>query len=59
MTTNSLPPIVPGSGSDSDYADAPTKEVDGENVLDTDADPDLIDSADADRLAATEPGDNV
>ncbi|GAA2068753.1 hypothetical protein [Microbacterium hatanonis] len=51
MTTNSLPPIVPGPGDAESNA---TKEVDGDEVLDADANDDLIDSADADRLA-TEP----
>lgn len=50
MTTNSLPPIVPGPDDD-----AATREVEGDEVLDADANDDVIDSADADRLAATDP----
>lgn len=53
MTTNSLPPIVPRP--DDDAATNATKEVDGDEVLDADANDDLIDSADADRLATTDP----
>lgn len=43
-------PAAPLEGDD-DY-DAATTEVDGETRLDPDADEDLIDSADADRLAS-------
>ena len=43
-------PILPVPGDD-DADDPVTKEVDGEQTLDPDADDDLIDSADADRLA--------
>ncbi|WP_197061060.1 hypothetical protein [Microbacterium mangrovi] len=51
--TNANPnfPLVPSDDDESEHA---TKEVDGEKVLDPDADPDLIDSAEADRLAAEE-----
>ena len=41
-------------GSQSD--DAPTREVDDEEVLDTDVDDDQVDSAEADRIAA-DPGE--
>lgn len=54
MTDNTpLPPAVPGGenqGADRDVD--PTREVDGREVLDEDLDDDLIDSADADQLAA-------
>jgi len=43
-------PILPVPGDD-DADDPVTKEVDGEQTLDPDADDDLVDSADADRLA--------
>lgn len=54
MTTNPPPPIppVPPLGGDDEGTDVPTREVDGERALDEDANPDLIDSADADRIAA-------
>jgi hypothetical protein len=42
-----LPPIL-----HDDEADVPTKDVDGERVLDPDADDALVDSAEADRIAA-------
>lgn len=48
-------PIVP-AGDGLDDSDSPaTREVDGEEVLDADANDDLIDSADADHLASTDP----
>jgi hypothetical protein len=55
------PPIVPGPGAfGSDEADeAGLREVDGEIVLDGDANEDLVDSADADLLAATDPDDDA
>jgi len=43
---------LPDDGENRD--DLPTTEVDGDEVLDPDANDDLIDSADADRLAAGE-----
>lgn len=54
MTTNPPPPIppVPPLGGDDEGTDVPTREVDGERELDQDANPDRIDSADADRIAA-------
>lgn len=49
-------PILPLGDDDDSITDADaTREVDGEQVLDPDADADLIDSADADRLAAGDP----
>jgi hypothetical protein len=54
---NPLPPAVPGddeAGADLD----PTREVDGDDVLDEDANDDLIDSADADALA-TQPDEGT
>jgi hypothetical protein len=50
MSNNNLPPVplVPGS----DDAREGEMEVDDEIVLDPDADPDQVDSAEADRLAA-------
>ena len=51
---NPMFPVVPAEGDEPDRA---TKEVDGEQVLDPDADPELIDSADADRIAAEEDDD--
>lgn len=50
--SNPLIPPVPPLGDDDETLEAPTREVDGERELDPDADPDRIDSADADRLAA-------
>jgi len=55
MSNNPTPGFVPGPDDDARPED-PVKEVDGETVLDPDADPDQIDSADADRIAA-EQGD--
>lgn len=54
MSSNPPPPIppVPPLGGDDESTQSPTREVDGEIELDPDADPDRIDSADADRLAA-------
>lgn len=48
------PPLVPlpDDGEDQGIAQ---REVDGEPVLDTDADADQVDGADADRLAAEHP----
>ena len=54
MTNNNfapIPPLVPRDEADHDIEQA-TIERDGEVVLDPDVDDDLIDSADADRLAA-------
>ncbi|GAA4190344.1 hypothetical protein GCM10022219_07570 [Microbacterium oryzae] len=47
---------LPGDRSDDDL---PTTETDGETVLDPDANDDLVDSADADRLAAGDDDDEI
>ena len=52
MTNNNFAPIPPLVPRDDDDLEQPTIERDGEVVLDPDVDDDLIDSADADRLAA-------
>lgn len=51
MSNPLIPPVPPLDGDD-ENPDAPTVEVDGERELDPDANPERIDSADADRLAA-------
>ena len=48
-TTRPIPPLPPIADGDAD--DVPTREVDGEEVLDEDADDAQIDSAEADRAA--------
>ncbi|WP_375385734.1 hypothetical protein [uncultured Microbacterium sp.] len=48
-------PIVPLPLPESD--DPPTREVDGDEIVDADANDDLINSADADELASQEPAD--
>lgn len=54
MSTLPTPPLPPkGDQILGGTPDEPVVEVDGEVVLDPDADPDLIDSADADRIAAS------
>ncbi|WP_067200328.1 hypothetical protein [Microbacterium sp. XT11] len=56
--TNPTPPVLPfPDDDDSTDDDVATREVDGEETLDPDADPDAVDSAEADRLAA-EGGDD-
>lgn len=50
MSNPIIPPVPPILHDDE--ADVPTKDVDGERVLDADADDALIDSAEADRIAA-------
>jgi hypothetical protein len=51
--SNFVPPAVPPHDSDAFHGeDAPTKDVDGDTVLDPDANDDLVDSAEADRIAA-------
>jgi len=53
MSMNPTPPIPPFiADDDADDANAPLRDVDGEEQLDPDADADGIDSAEADRLAA-------
>ncbi|WP_091234355.1 hypothetical protein [Microbacterium sp. 3J1] len=55
--SNPTPPILPLPDGGDDQ-DIPQQEVDGGTVLDTDADADQIDGAEADRLAAEEPRDD-
>ncbi len=58
MTNNPLPPIVPG-GEDSAAQDADvdaTRTVEGDEVLDEDVNDDLVNSADADAIAADQDG---
>ncbi|MEU4015544.1 hypothetical protein AB0E56_09775 [Microbacterium sp. NPDC028030] len=50
MSNPIIPPVPPVPAGDDD--DVPTREVDGERVLDQDVDDALIDSAEADRVAA-------
>ena len=51
-------PLLPGAGDFGQGANQPgLREVDGEIVPDGDADENLLDSADADRLASTDPDD--
>ncbi|MFK3678896.1 hypothetical protein ACI2IP_14285 [Microbacterium sp. NPDC090218] len=50
--SNPIIPPVPPIPHDDDPAGVPTKDVDGELVLDPDVDDALIDSAEADRVAA-------
>lgn len=45
-------PLIPPLLND-EPGDVPTKDVDGEQVLDQDIDDALVDSADADRVAAS------
>ncbi|MGW9114662.1 hypothetical protein [Microbacterium sp. NPDC055683] len=47
-----IPPIPPPSQDGAADDDVPVVEVDGDEVVDPDANNDLIDSAEADRLAA-------
>ena len=50
--SNPIIPPVPPVPHDEDPAGVPTREVDGEHVLDPDVDDALVDSAEADRVAA-------
>lgn len=50
--TDPSPYYQPVDPKDLDAVDPATREVDGKTEVDPDADPALIDSADADRLAA-------
>ncbi|WP_309128558.1 hypothetical protein [Microbacterium sp.] len=50
--SNPTPNYLPEDPDAAAEDDLVTREVDGETVLDPDADDDLIDSAEADRLAA-------
>ncbi|BDZ37983.1 hypothetical protein [Microbacterium suwonense] len=49
--SNPTPNYLPEDPDAEASTDPATREVNGERVLDPDADPDLIDSAEADRLA--------
>ena len=49
--SNPIPPVVPFPDDDTPDG-VPTKEVDGEQVPDTDIDDALVDSAEADRVAS-------
>ncbi|MFS0912926.1 hypothetical protein AB3M89_14180 [Microbacterium sp. 179-I 3D2 NHS] len=49
--SNPIPPLVPFPDGDEPEG-VPTKTVDGEHVPDTDIDDGLVDSAEADRVAA-------
>lgn len=49
--SNPTPPIVPLPDGDEPEG-VPTKDVDGENVLAEDIDDSLVDSVEADRVAA-------
>ena len=51
MTNNPITPVNPLGAADGSEPDEPVQEVDGQEVLDPDADPDRVDSAEADRLA--------
>ncbi|MDQ1205536.1 hypothetical protein [Microbacterium sp. SORGH_AS_0862] len=53
MSNNTFPPPVPLPG-DGERDQEPTRDVDGEEVLDEDLDDDRIDSAEADRIASQE-----
>lgn len=53
MSNNTFPPPVPLPG-DGQPDEKPTREVDGDEVLDEDLDDDQVVSADADRIAAEE-----
>ncbi|AZH78796.1 MULTISPECIES: hypothetical protein [Microbacterium] len=55
--SNPTPPLVPLP--DDDHGDVPTREVDGDETLDTDIDDALVDSAEADRAASTEDADDT
>lgn len=55
MSNNNPLPVVPDDQNrSSDEGVDATRQVDGDEVLDRDANDDLIDSADADALAAQE-----
>lgn len=55
--SNPIIPPVPPIPHDDDAAGVPTRDVDGERVLDPDVDDALVDSAEADRVAAGEDED--
>ena len=56
--SNSGFPVLPLPDDENGAGDEPTRDAGDGEVLDQDANDDLIDSADADRLAAEAPDDN-
>jgi len=50
--SNPIPPLPFPDDADDETDDVPTREVDGDTVLDTDANQDAVDSYAADRLAS-------
>lgn len=57
MSTGPFPPPLPFDADGDPHEEEPLVEEDGEEVLDEDANDDLIDSAEADRLATQEDDD--
>lgn len=51
---SAIPPAIPPLGDDGIEDDAPTTNVDGDDLLDPDANDDLTESAEADRVASEE-----
>ncbi|MFK4762298.1 hypothetical protein ACI3KS_15310 [Microbacterium sp. ZW T5_45] len=56
MSMNPIPPIPPLIDGGAEDANVPVREVDGEELLDPDADATGIDGAEADRIAAEHGG---
>ncbi|MGO4487434.1 hypothetical protein [Microbacterium oxydans] len=52
MSNPIIPPVPPIRPDDDAAVGVPTRDVDGERVLDPDVDDALVDSAEADRVAA-------
>ncbi|MDQ0648678.1 hypothetical protein QFZ53_002874 [Microbacterium natoriense] len=50
--SNPIPPLPFPDDADDETDDVPTREVDGDTLLDTDANQDAVDSYAADRLAS-------
>lgn len=50
--SNPIPPLPFPDDADDERDDVPTREVDGDTVLDPDANQDAVDSHTADRLAS-------
>jgi len=50
--SNPIPPLPFPDDADDETDDVPTREVDGDTVLNTDANQDAVDSYAADRLAS-------
>nr|WP_314842496.1 hypothetical protein [uncultured Microbacterium sp.] len=57
--SNSTPPLIPLPEDHEQRDGIPRREQDGEDVIDRDANPENIDSATADRVAAEEPGEDA